>query len=279
MPSVTKTTKLSSRDVDALSAAVKAVGTPLFPATLSNLCMGLTQADCAHLSAFFADTRPVEIFSNRSEPEAIEALKTYFDVAYVLDPFFQLFPTVKADRVDRLRDIAPDDFRRSEYYRTFFRALQISDECGVMLVIAPDAALFLSLGMTSGHSLKPGPLQAMLPVIGALARRHWTVLTPERPDGTGRLAAQMEQAFAAFGDSKLSPREAEITRMILQGYSTKAIARDLNNSPETIKVHRKRIFAKLGLATQGALLPLFLDALRAMPPGAKGDPLVFLPKQ
>jgi DNA-binding CsgD family transcriptional regulator len=102
------------------------------------------------------------------------------------------------------------------------------------------------------------------------------VLSPERPDGAGRLAAHLEAAFEAFGSSVLSPRESEIVRMILRGHSSKAIAREFGNSPETIKVHRKRVYAKLGVVSQGELLSMFLDALSRMPATAGGDPLAYL---
>jgi len=263
-------------DTLALAAAIEAVGERNFPKALCVLCMGLIDAQAAHLSAFFETDKPLEIFSTRTEPAAIEALETYFDVAFVLDPFHELFLRDPKDRVDQLHDIAPDDFLRSEYFQKFFRELSLSDECGLMLPISPGSALFLSLGVHDARVMTIDRLEAHLPVIAALARRHWMVLTPESPDGSTGLAAHLDDAFEAFGNSVLSPREAEITRLILKGHSTKAIALMFNNSPETIKAHRRRIYSKLGLASQGALLPLFLDALRAMPTWAKGDPLQFL---
>ncbi len=276
LPLVTETAALTSDDTAALTAAIKAIGQRTFPEMLAVFCMGLANAEAAHLSAFFKSDKPLEIFSSRTEARAVSALETYFDVAFVLDPFHELFLSAATDRVDSLRDIAPDDFLKSEYYERFFRDLALTDECGLMLPISSEAALFLSMGVHDDRAMSINRLRAMLPVIAALARRHWTVLTPESTDGSGRLAAHLDESFAAFGNSVLSPREAEITRLILKGHSTKAIALMFNNSPETIKAHRRRIYSKLGLATQGALLPLFLDALRAMPPGGKGDPLQYL---
>ncbi|WP_134643138.1 helix-turn-helix transcriptional regulator [Pseudaestuariivita atlantica] len=268
--------ELSPADTQALTSAIEAVGQRTFPRALSLLCMGVSNAQAAHLSAFFRNDKPMEIYSTRTDPDVIEALGTYFDVAFVLDPFYELFLRDPCDRVDSLHAIAPDDFLMSEYYEKFFLELSLSDECGVMLPISSEAALFLSLGVYDDRAMSVARLRALLPVVGALARRHWTVLTPESPDGSGRLAAHLDESFAAFGNSVLSPREAEITRMILKGHSTKAIALMFKNSPETVKAHRRRIYGKLGLSAQGALLPLFLDALRAMPPGAKGDPLKYL---
>lgn len=266
----------TDHDIARLTRAIAQVGTPEFPAQFCAFCAHLAGAEDMYLTAFFDHARPAEIFSSRTEPETIKALALYLDVAFVLDPFYQLFQTSSGDRVDSLRDIAPDEFRRSEYYVKIFKAVNLADECGVMVRLSPQAALFLSLGTREPARMDVARLRRFLPAIGALARRHWTVLTPDRFAGAGRLAAQLDRAFEAFGSDTLSPREGEIARMILQGHSSKAIAIAFDNSPETIKVHRKRIYTKLGVASQGELLSLFLEALRHMPAGAEGDPVRYL---
>jgi DNA-binding CsgD family transcriptional regulator len=83
-------------------------------------------------------------------------------------------------------------------------------------------------------------------------------------------------ALEQFGTSRLSEREAEVARLILQGHSSKVIARMLGNSPDTVKVFRKRSHTKLGLASSAELFSLFLAALCAAPQGTAGDALVHL---
>ena len=260
-----------------MTAAVDAIGTRQFPVLFVQLCAHLVDADSAHLSAFFEDAAPVEIVSTRDDHEAAKLLSLYLEVGFVLDPFYQLFVKERYDRVDRLADIAPDDFKRSEYYSRFFKPLALKEECGLMIAFDGGAALFLSVGAHSPRKLRLDGLRSLLPVLSSLAHRHWRVLTPERSDGTGRLAAQLEAAFMSFGNSKLSPKESQVARMILQGHSSKSMARVLDNSPETIKVHRKRLYAKLDISSQTELLSLFLGALRMMPAGASGDPLIYMP--
>lgn len=92
----------------------------------------------------------------------------------------------------------------------------------------------------------------------------------------GALTARVETAFHRFGTSRLSDREGEVLRLILCGLSSKEIARRMGNSPETVKVFRKRIHSKLGLASSGQLFTLFMAALCAMPEGGTEDPLIFL---
>ncbi len=51
-------------------------------------------------------------------------------------------------------------------------------------------------------------------------------------------------------DASLTPREEEILALIAKGYSNKLIARELNISVGTIKVHVKHILKKLKLRTR-----------------------------
>jgi two-component system nitrate/nitrite response regulator NarL len=61
-------------------------------------------------------------------------------------------------------------------------------------------------------------------------------------DATGDLAA-------AFPE--LTPRQAEVLKVVLRGSSDKAIARELGISPNTVKTHLKTIYAELGVAGRG----------------------------
>lgn len=103
-----------------------------------------------------------------------------------------------------------------------------------------------------------------------------TALPPNAFTVPGSLGAHVANALAQFGTSRLSEREAEVARLILQGHSSKVIARMLGNSPETVKVFRKRIHAKLGLASSAEMFSLFLVALCAAPQGSTDDPLAYL---
>ena len=97
------------------------------------------------------------------------------------------------------------------------------------------------------------------------------------PPGAEMIGLHIEAAYRLFGRSRLSEREAAVVRLVLRGHSSKAIARMLGNSPETVKVYRKRIHTKLGLGSAGELFVLFMAAVCAMPAGSDDDPLTFLP--
>ncbi|MAB99869.1 MAG: hypothetical protein CMK71_17685 [Pseudomonadaceae bacterium] len=58
----------------------------------------------------------------------------------------------------------------------------------------------------------------------------------------------------------MSPREQQVAQLILRGFAGKAIARQLNISPETVKIHRRHLYRKLGVASQAELFGRFLKS-------------------
>lgn len=53
---------------------------------------------------------------------------------------------------------------------------------------------------------------------------------------------------------RLSPREAEIVRLVGAGHTNKTIATVLDISLYTVSTHLRRIFAKLGVSTRAAMI-------------------------
>lgn len=61
--------------------------------------------------------------------------------------------------------------------------------------------------------------------------------------------AQVQQLLG-----RLTPRETQVCRLLLDGLKTGEIAERLGLSPNTAKVHRQHVFSKLGVETVGELV-------------------------
>lgn len=78
----------------------------------------------------------------------------------------------------------------------------------------------------------------------------------EKP-GLHPVTAPPEVAF----DVPLTPREADIVKLVLQGYPTSEIARRLHIGIGTVKNHRARLYNKLDITTERELFLLYLQAI------------------
>ena len=63
--------------------------------------------------------------------------------------------------------------------------------------------------------------------------------------------------FPGYND--LTPREREVLKQIVGGFSNKETGRKLGVSPRTIEVHRARIMAKLGAKNAADLVRIVLS--------------------
>jgi DNA-binding CsgD family transcriptional regulator len=202
---------------------------------------------------------------------------TYHDGPYLLDPFYNHFLAGAADGCYRLADLAPDGFRRSEYFASYYRLLDYSDELGLLAALDPGGCAHVSIARRGGHFTRRDRdwLAAAAPLAREAVRRMNKAHSP-MPGARSALHDSLRQAHRHFGASLLTEREREVVQLLLRGSSAKAIARALGISPETARNHLKRIYPKLGVASQAELFALFFRALEQVEPGFEGDPLTRL---
>lgn len=240
-----------------IARAVTAVGTDGFPCSLTALLQSAFRFDSLFVSVFTPDHAPRQLYSNLDDEATRRTIGPYLSYAYLLDPFYGLFKADVGTSVVSLDACAPDDFRQTEYYRMFYSDTGLRDEVTIFVDAGKATSIVLSVGQrTMRHGRDADAcarLQVLLPLIAALCHKHW----PD-PSGLAPLSDPIGLAFDRLNMPKLSTREAEVVRLMLKGHSTKSMARLLGNSPETVKVHRKRIYSKLGICSQGELFSRFL---------------------
>jgi DNA-binding CsgD family transcriptional regulator len=196
-------------------------------------------------------------FDAKGRGDEHEELKDYSAGMYLLDPFYQAACAGIADGLHSLESLAPDQFQHSEYYLSYFRSVVGADELQFMVNI-DGAVLGLSLGRSTRFSLEEqGRLICVRDWVLAAMRRHLQLLPPQG-SAAEAVAGDLASLLDRF-DARLTVREIETARLILQGFSSKAIAQQLSISPETVKVHRRNLYHKLNVNGHGELFALVLQ--------------------
>ena len=127
-------------------------------------------------------------------------------------------------------------------------------QVGAKSQIVDGAVLGLSLGHSTRFSLEEqGRLLCVRDWVLATMRRTWIYCRWKGRKPNHWLVTLLDRF-----DARLTQREIETARLILQGFSSKAIAQQLGISPETVKVHRRNLYHKLNVNGHGELFALVL---------------------
>ena len=209
--------------------------------------------------------RLYHIFDTIRSPYRIE-LDMYLDGVYQLDPFYTRFCKDRKTSAMLIRDIAPDRFNLTEYYRRYYRNIELQDEMAIFTDLHDGRFLFFSISRRAGAPrFRRREMRSMnrdLPVLSALCRQHFGYSSYNQEDASGNAGERrMEYALERFGESALTPREHEVAVCILKGHSSKSLAREIDISPETVKIHRRNIYRKLEISSQSELFLRFLNTL------------------
>lgn len=216
---------------------------------LDNALVAVMQAGCV--------PRLLIDFDYRAIGAEQEELADYRAGMYLLDPFYQAACAGIADGLHSLDSVAPDQFQQSEYYLSYFRSVVGADELQYMVNIDGGGVLGLSLGRSTGFSLEEqGRLLSVRDWVLAAMRRHLQLMAPEGP-AVEAVSGDLASLLDRF-DARLTVREVDTARLILQGFSSKAIAQQMDISPETVKVHRRNLYHKLNVTGHAELFALVL---------------------
>ncbi|NWL77287.1 LuxR family transcriptional regulator [Pseudomonas taiwanensis] len=191
---------------------------------------------------------------------------TYQAEAYQLDPFYLACQFGQADGLYSLRRLAPERFHLSEYFRTYYCNLEQCDELGFITTLGEQCRAVLSLTRRQGSGVfgeeERRWLRSAVPVVDEVVRTAWQVHRPKNQRVVEDLDERVRNAFDQFGQEVLSPRERQVARLVLQGYTNCSIAELLGIQRGTVKVHRKNLYDKLEIGGQAGLLAVFIRELK-----------------
>ncbi|MCB1400761.1 MAG: helix-turn-helix transcriptional regulator [Rhodobacteraceae bacterium] len=252
-----------------LAEAIATIGTDRFPACLDHATAALFDYDICMIFAYQGSTTPVSLYHNMQPDLARIVVWDYCVGPYLLDPFFAETEAGRRSGMAGLRQLAPDKFFTSEYYSKHYSRTGIRDEIGVFTGIGAERTAVISFGRERGQPVFSAKERARLsdvaPVLEAIIAAHWghAATRIEAPGLRMPSLPPLPVLLDRIARGVLTPRETEIIAMVLRGYSSAAIATTLQISDETVKVHRKNAYRKLGISSQAQLFSLFVQALDA----------------
>lgn len=145
----------------------------------------------------------------------------------------------------------------ARYRKIFFQDSGIVDKCATAIWIE-DTCFYVNFYRITAQgrfsAAQRERLDAIAPAIAASVARHFQ----EKAAPDQSLAA----LFAARAPlSALSPREQEVCRRILAGFSSEAISQGLGISLHSTLTYRKRAYERLGISSQNELFAIVLGLL------------------
>lgn len=247
---------------DSLARAISAINTSNFFPTILDYMRSVAPFSGAFITHLHRNRPPDHIYDNVRAERHRDVVDQYLDNAYLLDPVYDAFLSGRTNCAMRLRDIAPDQFMRSTYYRRYYQNIALRDEMAI-LVPQGNGAVFYSFGRLrdeprfSVRSVRA--FQDEIGIIAALTNKHFErghvgpIQTgPASPDRT------LTAALDAFGENILTAREREVATLILKGHSSASVSTMAGIAVGTVKIHRKNIYRKLSISSQSELLSNFL---------------------
>jgi DNA-binding CsgD family transcriptional regulator len=249
-----------------LAETIRHLETPRFAPALGQALRRVAPFTYTVVFAFRGEEPPLDLFDDFGPERRSIYVTDYQAGPYLLDPFFHAARGGIAPGLYRMRELAPDRFYQSEYHRSYYVQTGLAEEIGFFLSPAPGIMVTMSLMRVAGtrafSEREMARLRLVAPVVIALAERNWRGLAERFAVEPPAPAAEdpRRDVFATIGRSRLTQREAEVVALVLRGHSSEAIGAALGIAPGTVKIHRKNIYAKLGIGSQAELFSMFMSA-------------------
>ncbi|MDH5797045.1 MAG: helix-turn-helix transcriptional regulator [Paracoccaceae bacterium] len=254
--------------IDPTGDLINSIGENGFASTLVGALRKVAQFDYAVVFGYLGTNRPLDLFDNFPAKKRKIFVEDYQEGPYLLDPFYLATTTPISPGIYRLREIAPDRFYQGEYFRNYYEQTGLAEEIGFLVGLSGGATAVISLMRTNKPftAKEIRELRQFWPIVRASVQQHWNDLPAQISGGTdgqtkAKIGASVERAFLHFGGGILTPREREVVEFTLKGHSADAVGKILGIASGTVRIHRKNIYSKLRIGSQGELFSRFIATL------------------
>jgi DNA-binding CsgD family transcriptional regulator len=250
---------------------VESIGTPRFAKTLADGLRMIAPYDYTVIFGYVSSARPLDLYDDFPPDRRRLHVEEYQEGPYLLDPFFLTSLDLGEPGLWRLSEIAPDRFYQGEYYRNYYAQTGLAEEIGYLIRVNEQLVLVASL-MRKEKRFSNAELRALKrvwPFVDAACRKNWQDLALQEGERSHVMEERVEDAFHSIGEGILTPRERQVVELTLRGYSADAIGKKLGISSGTVRIHRRNIYSKLRISSQGELFSLFISAMLGGEPGER----------
>jgi DNA-binding CsgD family transcriptional regulator len=239
-----------------IAPAVLAIGRPDFPNILIDTLR--RQAGVGHCMVF-ALTRTGAascLLDAGNIPTGADLGAAYAGQFHESDPNRDALFEAESGAPIMLPSFAPRMYG-ARYRKIFFNDSDIVDKCATAIWTG-DTCFYVNFYRITSQGrfgdAERARLQAIAPAIGASVARHF------------QQAETLDQSLAALFATRaplsaLTPREQEVCRRILLGFSSEAISQALGISLHSTLTYRKRAYERLGISSQNELFSIVLGLL------------------
>jgi DNA-binding CsgD family transcriptional regulator len=263
----------SSAWVSSLGECIDSLDVQAFAENLDKALRTITDYDYSVTFAYHLDERPLCLHHGFSPTSRVVYVDDYLKGPYLLDPFFKACSRRVDAGLYRLRDIAPDRFYQSEYYRSYYVETGLSEEICYTLYPVDDVAVVISLMRTAENSKFSARefklLDSVFPIVESLSRHHWQGLSQRFEGGLQNAEVDprqtiIENTVSVLFSTRITPRETQVVSRVLEGHSSEAIAKNLGISVGTVRIHRRNIYGKLQISSQQELFEIFFQKIKTL---------------
>ena len=239
-----------------VTPAVLAIGRPDFPEVLIETLR--RQADVGHCMVFALSRAGAAhcLLDAGNIPIGAELGAAYAGQFHESDPNRDAMFEGEGGASIMLPAFAPRMYG-VRYRKIFFQDSGIVDKCATAIWV-DDTCFYVNFYRIAAQGrfsdAQRERLRAIAPAIGASVARHF-----QRSATPDQSLATLFATRAPLAD--LTPREREVCRRILEGFSSEAISQALGISLHSTLTYRKRAYGRLGISSQSELFAIVLRLL------------------